>query len=135
MKELTVYTINNKQELKELLSHHKISFLPRRGKINISLDHMTETDKLRWEKKLCRYFFECGCDMGARFSVAFLLLFVAYVLFFSDLKNMLNYQTIVYGIASVIIGAVLGKLLGLIYYKIMLYHTVNKLLKREQIVN
>ena len=74
-------------------------------------------------------------DLGARFSVAFLLLFVAYVLFFSDLKNMLNYQTIVYGIASVIIGAVLGKLLGLIYYKIMLYHTVNKLLKREQIVN
>ena len=96
---------------------------------------MPEANRLQWEKKLTRYFFECGCDMGARVSVIFLFLYAASVLFFSDLKSMLTYQTIVYGIASVIIGAAFGKIFGLIYYKIMLYRTVSKLLKTEENVN
>jgi hypothetical protein len=131
----TEHTINNKQELKDLLSNHTLSFLPREGNIKLLLDHLSENEKLRWEKKLSRYFFECGCDIGAKFAIVLLFLYLIFLFLIAGISTILEWQTIVYGFVIVVLGAVLGKIFGLVYYKYLLNHAVNKLLEETEIAN
>ncbi len=128
MAKQTEHTIHSKQELKELLSNHTLSFLPREGNIKLLLDHLSENEKLRWEKKLSRYFFECGCDIGAKFAIVFLFLYLIFLFVIAGISSILEWQTIAYGFVFVVLGAVLGKIFGLVYYKYLLNHAVNKLL-------
>ena len=130
MKQFVEHTIKTSEELDNLLSQHKISLRTQEGKINLLSDQLTEDRKSYWEDKLSRYFFECGCNMGAKFTVAFLFLYLFYVLFISEVHNLIHWQTIAYGFCFVVAGAVMGKLFGIILYKYLLYLSVDKL-KRE----
>ena len=96
------YTINSKQELKDLLSNHTIFFLPREGNIKLLLDHLSENEKLRWEKKLSRYFFECGCDIGAKFAIVFLFLYLIFFFVIAGISSILEWQTIAHSIARIL---------------------------------
>ena len=125
------HTINTTAELKELLSKHRISFLPREGKINLLFDHMPEDKKLCWEEKLSRYFFECGCNMGAKFTIAFVFIYLFYLFVLSDVQNLIRWQTIVYGFTFVIFGAALGKISGILLYKYLLHRSVKILIKEN----
>ena len=114
--------------MKDLLSSHTLSFLHREGNIKLLLDHLSENEKLRWEKKLSRYFFECGCDIGAKFAIVFLFLYLIFLFVIAGISSILEWQTIAYGFVFVVFGAVLGKIFGLVYYKYLLNRAVNKLL-------
>jgi len=129
------HTINSKQELKDLLSNHSISFLPREGNIKLLLDHLSENEKFRWEKKLSHYYFECGCDIGAKFAIVFLFLYLIFIFVIAGISSILEWQTIAYGIVFVFLGAALGKIFGLVYYKYLLNHAVNKLLEETEKAN
>lgn len=131
----TEHTIRSKQELKDLLSNHTISFLPREGNIKLLLDHLSENEKLRWEKKLSRYFFECGCDIGAKIAIVFLFLYLIFLFVIAGISSILEWQTIAYGFVFVVLGAVLGKIFGLIYYKYLLNRAINKLLEETEKAN
>jgi hypothetical protein len=125
------HIIHNKEELKNLLSNHTLSFLPREGNIRLLFDHLSENEKLNWEKKLSKYFFECGCGIAAKSTIIFLLFYLIYLFAFTDMNNLLRWQTIAYGFAFVILGALTGKIFGLLFYRYLLHRSVNKLLKRS----
>jgi hypothetical protein len=127
------HTIHDTQELKDLLSNHKISFHPQKGKITLLYDHLSKTERQNWEDKLSRYYFECGCDIGSKFAIVFLFLYLIFIFVIAGISSILEWQTIVYGIVFVVIGAVLGKIFGLVYYKYLLNSAVKKLLKRAKI--
>ena len=129
------HTIHNTQELKDLLSNHRISFLPQEGKITLLYDHLSETEKKNWEDKLSRYYFECGCDFGAKFAIVFLFLYLIFLFVIAGISSILEWQTIAYGFVFIVFGAVLGKIFGLVYYKYLLNHAINKLLEETEIAN
>ena len=129
MKQSVEHTIETSEELDDLLSNHKIPFIPREGKINLLSDRLTENRKSYWEDKLSRYFFECGCNMGAKFTIAFLFIYFFYIFFISEIHNLIRWQTIAYGFCFVVAGAVMGKFFGIILYKYLLRLSVGKLKK------
>ncbi len=124
------YIVGSTEELSSLISAHKISFLPRTGKITLNLNHFSEEEKSYWEDKLSNYFFNCACNFGAKVSVISGLVYLLYLILIQDWRTLLNIETIAWGFGIVIAGAVIGKLLGLIYYKILLMLSVKKLLKK-----
>ena len=126
------HTIRYTQELKDLLSNHKISFLPKEGKITLLYDHLAETERQNWEDKLARYYFECGCGIGSKFAIVFLFLYLIFLFRIAGISSILEWQTIAYGIVFVVSGAVLGKIFGLVYYKYLLNSAVKELLKRAE---
>ena len=132
MQQPTEHIINTIEELEALPAKHKISFLPREGKITLLYDHLPEEKKIYWEEKLSRYFFECGCNLGARVTLIFVFLYLVYIFFLSELQNLIQWETIVYGLIFVISGALLAKLSAVILYKYMLHSSVNKLLKKNR---
>jgi len=123
------HTIRIKQELKELLSNHTLSFVSREGNIRLLSDHLSENENLRWEKKLARYFFECGGDIGAKFAIVFLLLYFIFLFVIEGISSILEWQTIAYGFVFVVLGAIPGKIFVLVYYNYLLNRFVNKLLE------
>lgn len=128
----TEHRIKTVEELETHPAKHKISFLTCEGKITLLYDHLPEEKKLYREKKLTRYFFEFGYHLGAKFTIAFVFIFLFYLFFISDMQNLIQWQTIVYGFTFVIFGAGLGKIFGVLLYKYLLHRSVNKLLKENK---
>jgi len=126
------HTVRDAQELKDLLSNHKISFLPREGKITLLYDHLSEEERQSWEGKLSRYYFECGCNLGSQSAIIFLFLYLTFLFVIAGISSILEWQTLAYGIVFVVIGAVLGKIFGVVYYKYLLNRAVEKIVKRAE---
>ena len=91
-------------------------------------------EKQNWEDKLSQYYFECGCDFGAKFAAVFLFSYLIGSFIIKGISNMLEWQTIAYGIVFVVLGAILGKIFGLLYYKFLLNRAVKKLLESAEII-
>ncbi|UCH66285.1 MAG: hypothetical protein JSW63_03915 [Ignavibacterium sp.] len=119
--------LNDQKDLHDLLNGHRISLLPREGDITLELEQMSETERIKWQDKLKKYYFACGCKEGSLNAVIFFILFWTYILFFVGVTNILNWQVWGFSIIALILGALFGKTIGLIYSRYALMIAVRKL--------
>jgi hypothetical protein len=63
--------LSNPNDLLDLLNGHRISLLPREGDITLELEQMSETERIKWQDKLKKYYFACGCKEGSLNAMIF----------------------------------------------------------------
>lgn len=120
--------LNDLRDLNELLSGYKFSFLPKEGNIKLNIPSIGETEKHNWQNKLQQHYFACGCKEGSMTSLIFFFLYWVYVIFFEGVKSIMNWEVWVFSVLFLLIGAVLGKAVGLIYSRYALIIAVRKLI-------
>lgn len=123
--------VKSVQELEELLKNHKLSFLPREGRIILNIDHMPQDEKQKWEQKLTNDYFNCGCKTGAVGALLLLFAYLFFIILNEGISNILNWQILLKLIAALIIGGILGKAAGLLFSKLKFKINITKLLKLE----
>jgi hypothetical protein len=114
-------------DLHNLLNEHRISLFPKEGNITLELEQISEKERIKWQDKLKKYYFACGCKEGSLNAVVFFILFWTYILFFVGVTNILNWQVWGFSIIALIMGALFGKTIGLIYSRFALMIAVRKL--------
>ena len=119
--------LSNPNDLHELLNGHRISLLPREGDITLDLEQMSEKERIKWQNKLKKYYFACGCKEGSLIAIIFFFLFWAYILFLGNIQYIIKWEVWGYSIVALIMGALIGKSLGLIYSRYALIVAVRKL--------
>ncbi len=119
--------LSNPNDLHKLLNGHRISLLPREGDITLDLEQMSEKERIKWQKKLKKYYFACGCKEGSLIATVFFFLFWAYIMLFGNVTKIINLEAWGYSIVTLIMGALIGKSLGLIYSRYALIIAVRKL--------
>jgi len=119
--------LKNPLDLHDLLNGHRISLFPREGNITLELEQMSETDREQWKEKLEKYYFACGCKEGSLNAIVFFFLFWTYIIFFVGVTNILNWQVWGFSIIALIVGALFGKTIGLVYSRYALMIAVRKL--------
>jgi hypothetical protein len=95
-----------------------------RGRISLSstFDH---PNKKEWESQLNRNYYACGCDSGAKGLMIFLAAGVTYVFLFKSAGEIGIVKSIFMVIGISLLGAFLGKSMGLIYANRRLKRTIN----------
>lgn len=120
--------LNDLRELHELLSNHRVSFLPREGSIKLDFEEINESEKDRWQNKLQQYYFACGCKEGSMTSLIMFFAFWLYIFIFEGVRSILNWEVWLLSFVCLVGGAVIGKLVGLIYSRYALIIAVRKLI-------
>jgi hypothetical protein len=120
--------LNDVRGLYELLSGHKLSLFPREGNIKLEFVEITESEKNKWQSKLQQYYFACGCKQGSMTSLIFFLSYWLYIFIFVGVKSILSWEVWVLSFACLISGAIIGKVVGLIYSRYALIIAVRKLM-------
>ena len=115
------------ENLDKLIATHKFSLFPRNGNIVLELGSMSDPEREKWQSLLQRYYFACGCKEGAAVSVLFFILFWIYSVLLKSLNIILSWEAWLLSVPALIVGAVLGKALGLVYAKCKLKFSVKKL--------
>jgi hypothetical protein len=119
--------IRELKDLDNLISSHKFFFMPKSGNIILELESIPILEKEKWQKKLRRYYFACGCKEGAVASILLFCLFWIYSVFDKSLSIILSWEAWLLSGLMILVGAVLGKALGLAYAKYALKYSVRKL--------
>ena len=120
--------IRELKDLNNLISTHKFFFMPKSGKIILELEAISVIEKEKWQSKLQRYYFACGCKEGAAASILLFCLFWIYSLFVKSLSIILSWEAWLLSGLMILAGAVLGKALGLLYARYTLKSSVKKLM-------
>jgi hypothetical protein len=115
-------------DLHNLLNEHRISLFPREGNITLELEQMSETERIKLQDKLKNYYFACGCEEESLNAVVYFILFWTYILFFVGVTNILNWEVWGFSIIALIVGALFGKTIVLIYSRDALMIAVRKLI-------
>lgn len=119
--------LNDLKGLYELLSGHKISFFPKEGNIRLEFAEINESEKNKWQNKLQRYYFACGCKEGSMTSLIFFVSYWLYIFVFEGVKSILNWEVWVLSFVCLVGGAIIGKITGLLYSRYALIIAVRKL--------
>ncbi|MGH2566151.1 MAG: hypothetical protein ACRDE5_16655 [Ginsengibacter sp.] len=80
--------------------------------------------------KIKKYSDECGCSLGAKFSVSALLLFIFYLLKFADVRSLHITGDILYGLLFIFISGGAGKLIGIGISRIKLFFLYKSILSK-----
>ena len=120
--------IREVKDLNKLISTHKFFFMPKSGNIILELESIPDLEKEKWQTKLRRHYFACGCKEGAAASILLFSFFWIYAVFVKSLSVILNWEAWLLSGLLVLAGAVLGKALGLVYAKYTLKSSVKKLM-------
>lgn len=120
--------LNNLQDLNDLLNGYKFSLVPREGEIKMNFESIEEYDKHRWQSILQKHYFACGCKEGSVTSLVFFFLYWVFVFLFEGVKSIMNWEAWVFSLLFLLIGAVFGKIAGLIYSRYALIIAVRKLI-------
>lgn len=115
------------EDLDKLIAEHKFSLSPKDGIIVLELGSMSDPEREKWQSKLQRYYFACGCKEGAAVSILFFILFWIYYVFVKSISIILSWEAWLLSVAALIAGAVIGKVLGLVYAKYKLKLSIKKL--------
>jgi hypothetical protein len=100
--------------------------MPKSGKIILEMESIPCLEKEKWQSKLQRYYFACGCKEGAAASILLFCLFWIYSLFVKSLSIILSWEAWLLSGLMILAGAVLGKALGLLYAKYALKYSIRK---------
>ena len=120
--------IRDLKDLDKLIAQHKFFFMPKSGNIMLELESIPNLEKEKWQTKLQRYYFACGCKEGAAASILLFCFFWIYSVFAKSLSIILSWEAWLLSGLMILIGAVLGKVLGLVYAKYALKSSVRKLM-------
>ena len=120
--------LNDLKDLNDLLNGYKFSFLPREGNIKLKFDEIDESEKTQWQNKLSQHYFACGCKEGSMTSIIFFLAYWFYIFIFEGVRSIMNWEVWVLSVIILFAGAVVGKLIGLIYSRYALVIAVRKLI-------
>jgi len=120
--------LNDLKDLNDLLNGYKFSFLPREGNIKLQFGEIEESEKSKWQNKLQEYYFACGCKEGSMTSIVFFLVYWLYIFIFEGVKSIMNWEVWVLSVVFFFVGAVIGKVIGLIYSRYALIIAVRKLI-------
>jgi len=120
--------LNDLKDLNDLLNGYKFSFLPREGNIKLQFGEIEESEKSKWQNKLQEYYFACGCKEGSITSIVFFLVYWLYIFIFEGVKSIMNWEVWVLSVVFFFVGAVIGKVIGLIYSRYALIIAVRKLI-------
>ena len=120
--------LNDLQGLYNLLNKSSISLFPKEGKIKLELEGINESEKDDWQNKLQQHYFACGCKEGSVTSMIFFFLYWVYIFAFEGVRSIMNWKVWVSSVIFLIIGAVVGKAVGLFYSRYALTIAVRKLI-------
>ena len=120
--------LNDLKDLNDLLNGYKFSFLPREGNIKLKFDEIDESEKSQWQNKLQQYYFACGCKEGSMTSIVFFIAYWLYILIFEGVRSIMNWEVWVLSVIFLFAGAVIGKVIGLIYSRYALIIAVRKVI-------
>ena len=120
--------LNDLKDLNDLLNGYKFTFLPREGNIKLKFDEINESEKTQWQNKLSQHYFACGCKEGSMTSIIFFLAYWFYIFIFEGVRSIMNWEVWVLSVIILFAGAVVGKLIGLIYSRYALVIAVRKLI-------
>ena len=89
---------------------------------------MSDAEREKWQGRLQRYYFACGCKEGAAVSILSFILFWIYFVSINSISTILSWEAWLLSVAALIAGAVFGKVLGLIFARYNLKLSVKKLI-------
>jgi hypothetical protein len=121
---VTLY-IQTVGDLESLLNRRRREGRPAR--LVLDVEGLAEADAKRWEARLSRYYFACGCESG---SVALLIALAAYVIALALAPGgfgAANWRHVVAGVAVGFVAAGIGKVAGLIHARWRLRTTIRSL--------
>lgn len=119
------YIINDLKSLEKLIKDKNL----RRSLRKIQLD-LPISNSENYSREINKYYFACGCEQGA-ITVFATILIVAIIFVTTDLPILENWW---YALIYLLVGAILGKVYGIVHKKIMFQKTVNAL-KRELLIS
>ena len=120
--------LNDLKDLNDLLNGYKFSFLPREGNIKLKFDEIDESEKTQWQNRLSQHYFACGCKEGSMTSIIFFIAYWFYIFIFEGARSIMNWEVWVLSVIILFAGAVIGKVIGLIYSRYALIIAVRKLI-------
>ncbi|MFQ6083010.1 MAG: hypothetical protein ACE5WD_06595 [Candidatus Aminicenantia bacterium] len=118
------FKITNSDSIQSLFSKKNRNKFER---IKIDVEGLDKSRAKEFEKKINRYFFSCGCETGAIFSFSSILVYILIGMLYFKKTSIFNWQSIKYGLLILLTGALLGKIIGLLYAKYKLRITIKKL--------
>ena len=117
------YIVNNIESLEELRKDKNIRNSIRKIQLDLKVNNVAH-----YTKQINKYYFSCGCEQGA--IAVFITIFIVGIIYSTTDWSILNEWW--YGIIYLLLGALIGKLYGIIHKKVMFHKTV-KALTRELI--
>lgn len=120
------FIITNSDSIKALMDKKKRETFHR---IKVETGTLDENKAKRFEKKLNKYFFACGCEMGAIFAFTAIIAYLIIQLLFlkKNITFTCDWQTIKWGLLVLFTAALSGKITGLVIAKFKVKTTIKKL--------
>lgn len=117
--------INNIETLNSLLQRRKLK------KFIFRFPNMSEIENEKWQKKISKDYYACGCQTGAIFLILSIISIGTYLVFkiINDSSFYITFQTILYALIIIFIISGIGKAVGLIISNMRLKIKLNILLK------
>ena len=95
--------------------------------LKFSLEKLTDAQNALWHKRITKDINPCGCETGAAAAIVAVLLSVTCVFIFKVKGLVISNTTWMALLLSVILFAILGKVLGIIYARNRLKKNIDQL--------
>ncbi len=101
------------------------------------LETLEVKDRSYYMDKIKKYRNECGCSMGGVFTIIAALFYVLYIyLAINDFSLFMVAKTIFFGIVTILIAGLSGKIIGIFVARIkllLLFHSLNSNFNKKNI--
>jgi hypothetical protein len=96
--------------------------------LKLTLDDLNSNHLKKFEKRLNKFKSSCGCEVGAYFLYSTLLGLITWFVFFNDFNmQSISFMFIIKNLSMLIFAAILGKIIGILFYKFMFRKTIMKI--------
>lgn len=127
---VAVSVVRDLDDLENLRSHPQKLLSSRR--ICLELESLDARQVRYFERRLNQLAAACGCESGATFAVIALAGYIGYVLLTTGWHPRWSVSSGAWGVAVFLVGAVLGKLVGLVRARARLVRELEHLAARLQ---
>lgn len=115
--------INTIETLNQLFQKRK------RKDIAFSFSELSDSENEKWEKKILKEYYACGCKTGSLFLMVSLITTIAYLVLHKimDPAFFITPKIILYALLIVFIASGMGKAIGLFIAKLRLTQNIRRL--------
>jgi hypothetical protein len=122
-------TVRNVEQLRRLSksSRKDPAFL---GGIALELSALNPQESVRWQRRLNRYYFDCGCSGGAVGMLSMMTAYVVLTVWRHPQLTGIGWKDVMWGLVTAAVSSVVGQVLGLRHAKKQLLRSIEQLTLR-----
>lgn len=124
--DIVIYDLSDLYNLQET---NKLNFFPSNSNLVFKLGQLTEFENNEWQHKLAKHYLACGCKEGAATSIFFFVIYWFITIFVQGLNSTLKWETWILSFICLFMGAVIGKIIKIIYSRFVFQKYLRELFK------